>query len=114
MRKVLAIIMGLCLMGFATTSEAVTLDLSALGSSGSIGDVLFSRTAIQGTGSGNFEPFVRVNLTGNGEPPEDGYNTGGTLEFDTMGGVHTKPVLLSDIPLFNINNVLYREFALDA
>lgn len=116
MRKVFAIIIGLCLIGAANQSEAAILDLSALGSEGSIGDVLFSRTAIQGTGSGAFDPFVRVHRTGNANtnPTENGYNTDGTLEFDTIAGVHTHSILLSDIPIFNIEDVLYYEFVMDA
>jgi hypothetical protein len=44
---------------------------------------------------------------------EKGYNTDGTLEFDTKGGAFTHSLLLSDVPTVTISGTVYREFLLD-
>jgi hypothetical protein len=45
-------------------------------------------------GTGTFEPFVRLQADGT----ESGYNTNGTLQFDTKGGTWTKAIKVSSIP----------------
>lgn len=55
----------------------------------------FERFNNPSTGTGVFEPFVRIQGKGN----EKGYNTDGTPEFDTKGGTWTHSIKLSDIPV---------------
>lgn len=61
------------------------------------------------TGTGNFEPFVRIQ--GNGV--ESGYNTDGSVEFETKSGTWTHSLLLADVPFVNVGGTWYREFLLD-
>ncbi len=100
----------LAIAAIAQPAHAQLLDLSAVNSSGEINDALFARTVLHGEGTGVLKPFVRIQ----GKDPESGYNTDGTLEFDTKPGAWTHSILFSDIPVVNINGVDYREFLLDA
>ena len=62
-------------------------------------------------GSGVVDAFVGIQ--GDTGGPQHGYNTNGTLEFDTLSGGHTHALLLSDIPIFEFGGTNYREFLLD-
>ncbi len=61
------------------------------------------------TGTGNFEPFLRVQNNGT----ESGYNTDGEREFDTKGSPWTHSLLVSAIPSVQFGDAWYREFLLD-
>lgn len=94
--------------------EATVFDLSLVSSPDvTVNGAIFSRTSNSGQGTGNFESFLRTQATGN-ETTQKGYNTDGTLEFQTKGGPWTHSVLLSDIPLVTIDGISYRELLLDA
>ncbi len=62
------------------------------------------------TGTGVFKPFVRIQNNG----VESGYNTDGTIEFDTKGGKWTHSLLVSAVPYVYEGGTWYREFLLDA
>lgn len=86
--------------------SANTVDLTTLGSSGTINDArFFQYSSNLPTGTGVFGPFLRVQKNG----VESGYNTNGTKEFDTKAGAWTHAIKLGDIPLING----YRQFSLD-
>lgn len=88
---------------------AATVDLTGgAGSSGSANGAYFEWVDENSTGTGVIDSFLRIQATGT----ERGYNTDGTLEFDTKES-HTKALLLSAVPTVEINSVLYREFLLD-
>jgi hypothetical protein len=94
----------------AQVEAAPTLDLTETGvASGTINGAFFTRADPQGTGSGNIQSFVR--LQGNGT--EQGYNTDGTLEFDTKSGTWTHSLAITDVPIVKLDGVDYREFLLD-
>jgi hypothetical protein len=63
------------------------------------------------SGSGVFDAFVRLG----GTDVIKGYNTDGTLEWDTKSGAHTKAILLSAIPIIDDPDYpgIYREVQLD-
>ncbi len=65
--------------------------------------------ALGSSGSGVFEPFVRLGKDGT----EAGYNTGGTKEFDTKAGSWTHPVKISDIPVVQLGGQRYWELWAD-
>jgi len=89
---------------------ATTYDLTALGSSADINGATFLQfDPIDSGGTGNFDPFVRIQATGT----EKGYNTEGVLEFDEKTGIWTHSLLLSAIPSVYIDGVWYREFQVD-
>src|SRR5690606_7268713 len=51
-------------------------------------------------GTGVLEPFVRIQKNGS----ESGYNTDGTLEFDTKAGAWTHSVKFSDMDFFSCSD----------
>jgi len=53
-----------------------------------------SDTSFGASGTGIFDPFVRIQ----GTPTEQGYNTNGTTEFDTKVGTWTHAIKVSQIP----------------
>ena len=57
-----------------------------------IGD---SNQTFGSSGTGTFTPFVRLQ----GSPTERGYNTDGTVEFETKTGTWTHAILVSEIPV---------------
>src|SRR4051794_3655421 len=61
------------------------------------------------SGTGVFNSFVRVQK----DPQESGYNTDGTLEFDTSGGNWTHSILVSEIPVVKIGGQDYWELFSD-
>jgi hypothetical protein len=97
----------------STRVLATPLDVSAAGASGDInGSKMFHVTLDEASGSGRFEPFVRIHGNGSGDT-QHGYNTDGTVQFDTLSGVHTHSLLLSLVPTVKFSGVKYLEFALD-
>ena len=59
-----------------------------------IGD---SNTTFGSSGTGTFDPFLRIQ----GTPTEQGYNTNGTVEFDTKTGTWTHAIRVSHIPVLD-------------
>jgi hypothetical protein len=81
-----------------TTSAGATIEY--------IGD---QNQSFGSAGTGTFHSFVRVQADGT----EQGYNTDGTLEFDTKAGNFTHAILLSDIPVVTIGGTNYWELFSD-
>ncbi|HUS72732.1 MAG TPA: PEP-CTERM sorting domain-containing protein [Sedimentisphaerales bacterium] len=99
----------------AVVQGAPTLDLTTAGSSGTINGAFFEQWDGQPTGTGVFDPFVRIQHDKQAGI-EAGYNTDGTIEFQTKddGGhnwTHSLPVSLL-IPV-TIGGTDYYQFALD-
>ncbi|MBN8561786.1 MAG: PEP-CTERM sorting domain-containing protein [Leptolyngbya sp. UWPOB_LEPTO1] len=63
-------------------------------------------------GTGVLNSFVRLQSPGN-STVEEGYNTDGSLQFNEMSGNFTRSLKLSDVPIFTIGGVKYRQFVLD-
>ncbi len=95
----LAVLLG------AGSAMATSLDLTTAGASGTINGAFFQQVPDQSTGTGVIDTFVRLQAN----DLESGYNTDGTLEFDTKSGLFTHSLLLSDVPLVNGK----RQFLLD-
>lgn len=91
---------------------AVTLDLTAAGSDGSINGALFTTNDAQSTGTGVINPFLRLQANGN----ETGLNSDSSvanLLEDTKAGSWTHDIMLGDIGTTQINMVNYYIFLLD-
>ena len=95
----------------ATTAFAapIQLDLTTLGSSGFINDAKFIQGTINPTGTGVYEPFLRLqhNRT------EEGFNTSADGVLDNKAGIWTKDLLAETIPSITIDGMQYREIRLD-
>ncbi|HLY82426.1 MAG TPA: hypothetical protein VKQ71_05540, partial [Acidimicrobiales bacterium] len=68
-----------------------------------------SCTSLGSAGTGVFQSFVRIQ----GSPTESGYNTDGTLEFDSKSGTWTHSMLLSNIPVITVGGHNYWELFAD-
>ena len=81
-------VVGLLLIPLAAWA---VLDLTG-GGSGDINGARFEYfNPDSATGTGRYNSFLRLQA----DPEESGYNTDGTVEFDTKDDVHTHSVLLS-------------------
>ena len=99
LKRLITICMVVCL-GLGAVSSAALVDLS-VDLNGFVTPALGPMTFFErfdpnpSTGTGNFEPFVRIQAN----DTEKGYNTDGTVEFDTKGGKWTHSIKLGDIPV---------------
>jgi hypothetical protein len=75
------------------------------------GGAVATQTFKQGSGTGNFAPFLSIHSN---RDDEWGYNTAGGLNLDDVnGGTRTHLITLDQIPTVLIGNSKYREFVLD-
>ena len=93
------------------------VDLTTVGSSGTINGAVYRQGTVTPAGSGNLSSFVRIQQTGT----EYGYNTGARPYTDPVllnGGTDTtatfnRSVALSTVPIIAIGGQAYLDFALD-
>jgi hypothetical protein len=102
----------LCMQAYAAPT---IVDLTTVGSSGTINGAIYQQYTPQPTGTGVFNPFLRIQLGAEGS--EAGYNTNGSpvwAQTKGPGGSNwCHSVLLSDVGIIDIGNVDYRVFRLD-
>jgi len=98
----------------STNALATTIDVSGSGVSGNINtSKIFHVDLDESSGTGVFTPFVRIQAGGSDPQPQQGYNTDGTVKFDTKSDPHTHSLLLSLVPVVKFGGVEFLEFALD-
>ena len=102
------VLTALVLLLPATSVHAAMLDLTTEGSNGTINNARFYQFDQLPTGSGIIDSFLRIQAFG----VQQGYNTDGTVEFDTMSSF-THSIQLSVVPKPYIDGIYYREFLLD-
>lgn len=93
-------------------TRAATVDLTdGEGTSGTINGALFNFNEVQPSGTGVFQPFVRMQSHGT----QQGYNTSGRpLPFDEQSSpVFTHDLRLGDLASVNVGAGNYYQFALD-
>jgi hypothetical protein len=97
----------------ASTAQGAVVDLTTLGSSGSINGAIYTTNLQQPTGSGVIDSFVRVSAAN--QDTVSGYNTDARpLQYDENSSpTFTRSLLLSAIPIVTINGQQYRAFLLD-
>jgi hypothetical protein len=108
-------VLALLIMGFvASSANATVLDLTTIGSSGTLNGGIFSSPSVITSGTGLIDSFLRIQASGK-KAEESGYNTDGALEFDTKSGAFTHSLLLSAIQtnIVNVGGTDYYEFVLD-
>jgi hypothetical protein len=107
-----AVVLGLvtdtadCSIEVANRSGYATCSTTQGGTVEYIGDL---NTTFGSAGTGTFNSFVRVQAS----PTEQGYNTDGTLQFDTKSGNFTHSILVSDIPVVSVGGDLFWEIFAD-
>jgi hypothetical protein len=90
------------------------VDLTTRGASGVAAGALYKQIDPLPTGTGFVDPFLRLQSQGVGKTTE-GYGTSGRpFEFDEKNPLgFTHDLLLSDVGVFTLDGVKYREFLLD-
>lgn len=101
----------LVLFAFATSAQAtpITLDLTTEGSSGFINGAEFIQGIINPTGTGVYQPFLRLQHN----ETEQGFNTSADSVLDNKAGIWTRDLLAETIPTITVNGKNYREIRLD-
>ena len=107
-------IVALSLSLVPLVAGSTMVDLTAVGSTATIDDVLFQQGPIAGSaGTGVLDPFLRVQRGGNDPDIEQGYNTDyRPLQYDE-DAPWTESLLLSTVPVTTTGGVAYRKFNLD-
>ena len=89
------------------------IDLTTLGSSGTFGDgAIWSQQITQPTGTGVYDPFLRLQGTGN-QGFQQGFNTDASQVLDNKAGIWTHSIQLSDLQAVEVGGVQYYSFDLD-
>lgn len=101
-------VVAFCLAG-PTGPYADDIDLTTVGASAEVDGALLFQTGPMSTGTGVIDPFVRIHAN----DTERGYNTDGTPEFDTVGGLHTHSLQVGDITTDMVDGTNYAVFLLD-
>jgi hypothetical protein len=106
-----AIALSILFSGSLFADSIPTWDLTGKGSSGIVADAFFQQIDSQSTGSGLINPFLTIQKN----KTERGYNTNGSFEkgFDMTRDQFTRSLMLSEIPVVEINHIAYRQFLLD-
>lgn len=109
------------LTGVGNAQAALVINLTAskdLSGAGN-GAVFSNPTNLTNVGSGVIDPFVRIQVGGNGGP-ESGFNTDATPSLDTKAGAFTHSITLGAIGTVTgdgtsstVNGTVYREFFVD-
>ena len=110
--KLFGIAVGLAaLAGVASPASATIVDLTTIGSSGTVNGALFEQSEVRAAGTGIIQSFVRMQRTGT----QQGYNTSGRpVAFDENTSPNfTRNLTFGDIPTRVIGGVAYKEFLLD-
>jgi hypothetical protein len=96
-------------------SATPTLDLSTVGTIGTINGAIFRQYSPQPDGSGVIDAFVRIQAHGSQQTVEQGFNSDyRDVQFDeNTSPIFTRALHLGDIPTVDIGGTLYREFVLD-
>ena len=96
----------------ASVQAAVEYDLAYDGAVETINGAIFQQwDDPKPMGTGVIDAFVGIQ--GRTDESQQGYNTDGALEFDTVSGSHTHALFLSDIPSVEFGGESFREFLLD-
>jgi len=105
-----AALVGALFLFTSAAHAAILVDLTAPSSSGTINGALYKQFDAQPTGTGVLNTFLRVQKKG----IEQGYNTDWRpTGFDEKVDLHTRSLLLTEIPKVTIGDITYREFLLD-
>jgi hypothetical protein len=101
----------LALVLATTAAQADIIDLTKAGNSGTVNGAIYQQTDPQPTGTGNLQPFVRIQMTGT----ERGYNTDARpVEFDTKDqNQWTHSLNVNDLASVDISGTSYFQFLLD-
>src|SRR5262245_43830094 len=107
MRHVAAVA-SVAIASFPALSGAALIDVTHPLTSTQVNGAIFETIDFGGAGTGNLQPFVRMQKNGT----EQGYNTSGrpTAFDETTSGNFTHDLRIADVGLVQVDSVMYREF----
>lgn len=98
---------------FAASASATLIDLNANVTGTAANGTIYTRDSTKGTGTGIFDPFLRIQDS----PTEEGYNADYASQpqapYDEKVGVHTHSLQFSDLVYVELDGIGYYEFLLD-
>jgi hypothetical protein len=99
-----------------TAASADVVDLTGLGSTGTVNGALFNQGFFQPAGTGVIQSFVRIQNTNAGQTVEQGYNTSGRpVAFNELTDPNfTRNLTIGELNTVSVNGTDYYEFLLDA
>lgn len=104
------VVMAAMVVALGVAWAATEIDVTVDPFEYTINGALFTLGTFRSSGTGVFDPFVRISANGT----EQGYNSDLTSkQFDEKGGIWTHSLQLNTVPTFTIDSLLYREFRLD-
>jgi len=111
MKNVVLVTSVVTLLCLGCLAQAATeLDLTVDPFEYTINGAIFSLGTFRSTGTGVFDPFVRLQAN----RTEQGYNSDlTTFQFDEKAGKWTHALPLNTVPLVTVESAVYREFRLD-
>lgn len=96
----------------AGLASATVVDLTTANSSGTINDAIYQQINPQSTGTGVIDSFAQIGAANQEEV--QGYNTTTNGTFDNGSSDNfNHSITLSDVPVVELNSILYRQFLLD-
>ena len=106
-----AVMVAAGLIVTSTLANATVVDLTGNNNTGRINHAQFDWTPEQPTGTGEIQPFLRVQA----DPTEEGYNTSGGTPFDDKSGPWTHDIRVSDLEasIVTIGKIQYYTLLLD-
>ena len=106
-----AVMVAAGLIVTSTLANATVVDLTGNNNTGRINRAQFDWTPEQPTGTGEIQPFLRVQA----DPTEEGYNTSGGTPFDDKSGPWTHDIRVSDLEasIVTIGKIQYYKLLLD-
>ncbi|AGA26774.1 PEP-CTERM sorting domain-containing protein [Singulisphaera acidiphila] len=117
--KGLAVIAVFLALTASSAPASTPIDLTTAGATFNLnaqlgGNFIVQQTNINSSGAGSIDPFVQLQAEGKSTSAE-GYNTDARpVQFDANSSPQvTHSLLLSDVPVVNINGTNYRQFVLD-
>lgn len=97
----------------ATSVSATLIDLNTNITGTATNGTIYTRDSTKGTGTGVFDPFLRIQNS----PDEEGYNADYGSQpqapYDEKVGVHTHALQFSDLVYVELDGIGYYEFLLD-
>jgi PEP-CTERM motif len=108
--KVSCVALALALVIANRAAMATTIDLTvAPAPDGTVNGATFQQNVTQPTGTGVYDPFVRIQANGT----EQGWNTDGAAPLDAKAGIWTHAIQLSSLVPVTIDGITYYVFGLD-
>jgi hypothetical protein len=101
--------LSLLIIGTISAASTNVVDLTTIGSEGTVNGAIYRQPSPVPTTMISTFLIIRLETSG----IEEGYNTDGTTEFQTLPGTFTHSLLLDKVPVMYIGGLNYRVFHLD-